>query len=96
MLVMFSCAVRTKEMGIRKVLGASRWNLFYQLGKGFFTSYYYRYSDCVACGMGQHECMVGSLSVPNRIESVVLSASCGLDVVDFFSDCSRTNHKGCL
>ena len=35
-LVMFSCAVRTKEMGIQKVLGASRWNLFYQLGKGFF------------------------------------------------------------
>lgn len=24
-----------KEMGIRKVLGASRWNLFYQLVKGF-------------------------------------------------------------
>ena len=23
-------------MGIRKVLGASRWNLFYQLVKGFF------------------------------------------------------------
>ena len=35
-LVMFSCATRTKEMGIRKVLGASRLNLFYQLGKGFF------------------------------------------------------------
>ena len=33
---MFSCAVRTKEMGIRKVLGASRLNLFYQLGKDFF------------------------------------------------------------
>ena len=35
-LVMFSCTTRTKEMGIRKVLGASRFNLFFQLGKGFF------------------------------------------------------------
>lgn len=35
-LVMFSCAIRTKEMGIRKILGASRPTLFYQLGKGFF------------------------------------------------------------
>lgn len=35
-LVMFSCTIRTKEMGIRKVLGASRANLFYQLVKGFF------------------------------------------------------------
>jgi putative ABC transport system permease protein len=35
-LVMFSCITRTKEMGIRKVLGASRFSLFYQLGKNFF------------------------------------------------------------
>ena len=35
-LVMFSCAVRTREMGIRKVVGASRGNLLYQLGKGVF------------------------------------------------------------
>lgn len=36
-LVMFSCTTRTKEMGIRKVLGALRFNLFFQLGKGFFS-----------------------------------------------------------
>lgn len=36
-LVMFSCSTRTKEMGIRKVLGASHSNLLYQLGKGFFA-----------------------------------------------------------
>lgn len=35
-LVMFSCTTRTKEMGIRKVLGASRGNLFLQLGRNFF------------------------------------------------------------
>lgn len=36
-LVMFSCSTRTKEMGIRKILGATRMNLLYQLGKGFIT-----------------------------------------------------------
>lgn len=35
-LVMFSCGTRFREMGIRKVLGASNGNLFYQLGKEFF------------------------------------------------------------
>lgn len=34
-LVMFACTLRTKEMGIRKVLGASNLNLFYQLGHEF-------------------------------------------------------------
>lgn len=34
-LVMFACTLRTKEMGIRKVLGASNANLFYQLGHEF-------------------------------------------------------------
>lgn len=34
-LVMFACTLRTKEMGIRKVLGASHLNLFYQLGHEF-------------------------------------------------------------
>lgn len=34
-LVMFACTLRTKEMGIRKVLGASNFNLFYQLGHEF-------------------------------------------------------------
>ncbi|WP_106829340.1 ABC transporter permease [Parabacteroides pacaensis] len=36
-LVMFSCGTRFREMGIRKVLGASNGNLFYQLGKEFFV-----------------------------------------------------------
>ncbi len=36
-LVMFSCSTRVKEMGIRKVLGASRFALFYELVKGFFV-----------------------------------------------------------
>lgn len=36
-LVMFSCSTRTKEMGIRKILGATRMNLLYQLGKEFIT-----------------------------------------------------------
>lgn len=35
-LVMFSCSTRFREMGIRKVLGASNRNLFYQLGREFF------------------------------------------------------------
>lgn len=35
-LVMFSCSTRFREMGIRKVLGASNSNLFYMLGKEFF------------------------------------------------------------
>lgn len=34
-LVMFSCSTRVKEMGIRKVLGASRLTLFHELSKGF-------------------------------------------------------------
>ena len=35
-LVMFSCSTRFREMGIRKVLGASNGNLFFELGKEFF------------------------------------------------------------
>lgn len=34
-LAVFSCAIRTKEMGIRKVLGASHGRLFRQLGESF-------------------------------------------------------------
>lgn len=34
-LVMFSCSTHTKEMGMRKVLRASRRNLLYQLIRGF-------------------------------------------------------------
>lgn len=36
-LVMFSCSTRIREMGIRKVLGASRLQLFYELGREFFV-----------------------------------------------------------
>ena len=35
-LVMFSCSTRIREMGIRKVLGASKLQLFYELGREFF------------------------------------------------------------
>lgn len=35
-LVMFSCSTRIREMGIRKVLGASKVQLFVELGKEFF------------------------------------------------------------
>lgn len=35
-LVMFTCSTRTREMGIRKVLGASKPELFYELGQEFF------------------------------------------------------------
>ena len=35
-LVMFSCSTRVREMGIRKVLGASKIQLFYELGREFF------------------------------------------------------------
>lgn len=35
-LVMFSCSTRIREMGIRKVLGASRLQLFVELGREFF------------------------------------------------------------
>lgn len=35
-LVMFSCSTRIREMGIRKVLGASKAQLFYELGREFF------------------------------------------------------------
>ena len=36
-LVMFSCSTRVREMGIRKVLGASKIQLFYELGREFFV-----------------------------------------------------------
>lgn len=36
-LVMFSCSTRIREMGIRKVLGASRVQLFVELGREFFV-----------------------------------------------------------
>lgn len=36
-LVMFSCSTRIREMGIRKVLGASKRQLFYELGREFFV-----------------------------------------------------------
>lgn len=36
-LVMFSCSTRIREMGIRKVLGASKLQLFYELGREFFV-----------------------------------------------------------
>ena len=35
-LVLFSCSTRIREMGIRKVLGASRRQLFFELGREFF------------------------------------------------------------
>lgn len=35
-LVMFSCSTRIREMGIRKVLGASKLQLFLELGREFF------------------------------------------------------------
>ena len=36
-LVMFSCSTRIREMGIRKVLGASKMQLFCELGREFFV-----------------------------------------------------------
>lgn len=37
-LVMFACSTRTKEMGIRKVLGASRWNLLLSVRERFLPT----------------------------------------------------------
>lgn len=91
-LVMFSCAVRTKEMGIRKVLGASRLNLFYQLGKDFFYSYPDCNCDSIARGVVQHECMVKPLCIPYRTESLVFLASGGVDSADFVFNCGGADH----
>lgn len=85
-LVMFSCSTRTKEMGIRKVLGASRWNLFYQLVKGFFLLILIAVVIALPVALVQYERLVESLCFPDGFRSLVLYCARIVDVVHFIRD----------
>ena len=73
-LVMFSCSTRIREMGIRKVLGASRRQLFFELGREFFLLIAIAVVIAFRFRAGSWG-IAESLFVPHGLESVVLPRS---------------------
>ena len=77
-------------MGIRKVLGASRWTLFYQLVKGFFLLILI--AVVIALPLAWFS-MVEPLCFPHRFESMVLYYACIANVVYLIYNSSFPDHK---
>ena len=73
-------------MGIRKVLGASRWNLFYQLVKGFFLLILIAVVIALPVAWFSMNAWLSHYAFRTDFRSLVLYCARIVDVVHFIRD----------